>query len=275
MFPLRDENPASITPFVTWVVIAICVAVYFGIPDQFDSSAQFQFEQAAIPCELTTGEALSDAERASVRTPSPADDVCVDGDGAATGSTKNVWLAALASVFLHGGLMHLGGNMWFLWIFGNNVEDKLGHVGYAVFYLAGGIAATVGHVLAQPDSLIPVVGASGAIAAVMGAYLVWFPDAPIRTIVFLILFDIRARWYLAFWFVFQFFTAPGSQVAWVAHVAGFVFGVVIGVIVRIASRPESDPMDVSIPTWDPTGGAGRGPYRHPSDLFNDDRSFRG
>ncbi len=273
MLPLRDENPVSITPFVTWTIIALCVIAYFAIPNQFDSAGEFHLQQAAIPCELSTGEALSAAEQQAARTPNPTDDVCVDGDG--SDGNKIVWLAAIASVFLHGGLMHLGGNMWFLWIFGNNVEDKLGHFWFGVFYLAGGIAATLGHVLAQPDSLIPVVGASGAIAAVMGAYLVWFPDAPIRTIVFLILFDIRARWFLAAWFIFQFFTAPDSRVAWVAHVAGFIFGVIVGALVRIASRPENDPIDVSIATWDPTGGAGRGPYRHPSDVFGDDRSFRG
>lgn len=271
MFPLRDENPASITPFVTWAFIALCVLAFFAIPNQFDSTGDFHLQQAAIPCELSTGEALSDVELEAAR--SSGSGACVEGDGPAGFPNKNVWVAAIASIFLHGGIMHLGGNMWFLWIFGNNVEDKLGHFWYAAFYLAGGIVATAGHVLAQPDSLIPVVGASGAIAAVMGAYLTWFPDAPIRTLVFIILLDIRARWYLAGWFIFQFFTAPDSPVAWVAHVAGFIFGVIVGVAVRIATRPESDPVDISVPSWDPTGGAGRGPYRHPSDLLRDDDPF--
>ncbi len=270
MFPLRDENPVSITPFVTWAVIALCVLAYFAIPNQFDSTGAFHLEQAAIPCELSTGDALSQQEVSAAQTPSPDDDVCLDNDDAAAFGSKNVWVAAIASIFLHGGILHLGGNMWFLWIFGNNVEDKLGHVGYAAFYLVGGVAATVGHVVAQPDSIIPVVGASGAIAAVMGAYLAWFPDAPIRTLLFLFVLDIRARWYLAGWFVLQFFTAPDSQVAWVAHVAGFVFGLVVGAIVRIVTRPESDPVDVTQAAWDLTGGAGRGPYRHPSDFFGRD-----
>ncbi len=273
MFPLRDENPISSTPIVTWLIIAICVAAFFAIPRQFDSDGEFHLQQAAIPCELSTGEALSDAELSAVRQGTQTN-ACVDGDGPAGESNKNIWLAAIASIFLHGGLMHLGGNMWFLWIFGNNVEDKLGHAWYTAFYVAGGLVATLGHVIAQPDSLIPVVGASGAIAAVMGAYLTWFPDAPIRTFLFILLLDIRARWYLAGWFILQFFTAPDSQVAWVAHVAGFVFGAVVGAIVRIATRPETDPVDVSVPAWDPTGGAGRGPYRHPSDFLRDEDPFR-
>jgi len=87
-------------------------------------------------------------------------------------------------MFLHGGLMHLGGNMWFLWVFGNNIEDRLGHVLFGAFYILGGIFATIAHYLVQPSSTVPVVGASGAIAAIMGAYAVWFPDAPVRTLIF-------------------------------------------------------------------------------------------
>ncbi len=272
MFPLRDENPISSTPVVTWLFIGVCILAFFAIPRQFDSSGEFHFEQAAIPCELSTGEALSEQELAAARSNTGAG-ACVDGDGPAAFGDKNVWLAAIASIFLHGGIMHLGGNMWFLWIFGNNIEDKLGHLWYGLFYLAGGIVATIGHVVAQPSSLTPVVGASGAIAAVMGAYLMWFPDAPIRTLLLIFPFDIRARWYLAGWFILQFFTAPDSQVAWVAHVAGFIFGAIVGVAVRIATRPDSDPVDISVPAWDPTGGAGRGPYRHPSDLFGGDDPF--
>ena len=109
---------------------------------------------------------------------------------------KPVRLAVIFSMFMHAGWMHLGGNVWFLWIFGNNVEDHLGPVKYLLFYLAGGIVASVAHVAVQPDSTIPVVGASGAVAAVMGAYGVWFPNAPIRTFVVIILWSIKAKWWL-------------------------------------------------------------------------------
>src|SRR5207253_8078046 len=133
----------------------------------------------------------------------------------------------LYSMFLHGSLLHIAGNMLFLWIFGNNIEDKMGPVWYLVFYLAGGLVAAAAHIIVQPTSTVPVVGASGAIAAVMGAYLVLFPNAPIRTVfIFFIFFlrDIRAKWLLIFWFISQFFISPGEGVAWVAHVGGFIFG---------------------------------------------------
>ena len=116
---------------------------------------------------------------------------------------KAVWLSAFASMFLHGGLMHIGSNMFFLWIFGNNIEDHLGRFRYLLFYVAGGLVALATHVALQPDATIPVVGASGAIAAVMGAYLVWFPNAPVRTLilfVFPLLTHHPAKWLLGFWF---------------------------------------------------------------------------
>jgi membrane associated rhomboid family serine protease len=118
-------------------------------------------------------------------------------------------------------------------VFGNNVEDRLGHVAYALFYLSGGVVAAVAHIAASPDSTVPVVGASGAIAAVMGAYLVWFPNVKVRTAVimfFITLVDIPAKWVLGFWFVLQFFTSPNAGIAWVAHVGGFAFGAVVALI---------------------------------------------
>ena len=160
-------------------------------------------------------------------------------------------------MFLHGSIWHLGSNMWIFWIFGNNIEDRLGDVAFLATYLVGGVIATAGHVLTNSDSTIPLVGASGAIAATMGAYLVWHPKAPIRTLVFYTIWDIEARWFLGAWFAFQFVTSASSGVAWVAHVAGFLFGVVFGFIFK--DRDES-----------PTGPAGRGPFRHPSDIVHPD-----
>jgi membrane associated rhomboid family serine protease len=157
--------------------------------------------------------------------------------------------------------MHLAGNLLFLWIFGNNIEDRLGHARYVVFYLVGGVVATLTYVVLNPDSTIGMIGASGAIAAVMGAYFVWFPDAPVRTWISFLLFvfvRIRAKWVLGFWFVLQFFTDPNSGVAWAAHVGGFVFGVIAGLIVRRSSLAQRAMLrggrrdDV----WDRTGGVG-------------------
>jgi membrane associated rhomboid family serine protease len=136
----------------------------------------------------------------------------------------------VTSMFLHGGLAHLLGNMWFLWIFGDNVEDAMGPVRFAVFYLLCGLLATATHVAADPHSQIPMVGASGAIAGVLGAYLVLYPRHRIVSLVFLFVFvsmvHLPAWLWLGFWFVMQFFTESG-QVAWLAHVGGFLAGLAL------------------------------------------------
>jgi membrane associated rhomboid family serine protease len=127
--------------------------------------------------------------------------------------------------------------MLFLWVFGNNIEDTRRVVQYILFYVAAGVVATATHIALQPSSTVPLVGASGAIAGVMGAYLVLFPRVPIRTLIifFFIMFrDIEARWLLGLWFLSQFFVNPNAGVAWAAHVGGFVFGVLVG----IAWRPR-------------------------------------
>ena len=252
MIPLRDENPTRRFPAVTVALLVVNIGAFLflqpqgkqllGNRDRFVDpqtaqveELQFNFQYAAVPCELTQGHPLTAEElRDTVVT---GDDTACDSHdtGPEVFPDKNIWLAVLLSMFLHANLLHLGGNMLFLWIFGNNIEDHLGAIRYALFYLLGGIVAAGAHVVVQPDSTVPVIGASGAIAGVMGAYLVWFPNAPILTlfIFFLILFRrIRAKWLLAFWFVSQFFVAPGEGVAWVAHVGGFLFGVLVGLLVR-------------------------------------------
>ena len=154
---------------------------------------------------------------------------------------KNVFLAVLVSMFLHGSWLHLRGNMLFLWIFGNNIEDRLGQVGYAFFYLVAGVAAALAHIATQPSSIVPVVGASGAIAGVMGAYLVLFPKARILTIIPLFIFlqfvYLPAYVVLLGWFVLQFFTNPNTGVAAAAHIGGFVFGAAIGLFLRGTGQP--------------------------------------
>lgn len=271
VLPLRDENPIDRVPLVTLLLIVACGAVFLFA--QRPSSTEtirlgddvlevpndlaFAWRYAVVPCEIVEGRPLltSEIERTIIGGDSSAcerDDATSSIGSPAFAPGKPVLLALVSSLFLHGGIAHLGLNLWFLWIFGNNIEDRLGHLAFGLFYLAGGIAATVGHIAAQPSSTVPVVGASGAIAAVMGAYLVWFPNAPIRTVVFLVLVDVRARWFLIAWFVVQFFTGPDAGVAWIAHVVGFVYGAVLGLAVRRT-------------TWDRTGGAGHGPYPHPTD----------
>jgi membrane associated rhomboid family serine protease len=144
-------------------------------------------------------------------------------------------LTLLTCVFLHGGWMHFLGNMWFLHIFGDNVEDRFGHFGYALFYLAGGVAASLMHLVTAPFSEVPTIGASGAIAAVMGAYFVWYPHAYVKAVIpiFVILqiVVVPATLFLGLWFLLQFFQGTsailGTQadgVAWWAHIGGFAFG---------------------------------------------------
>jgi membrane associated rhomboid family serine protease len=265
VLPLRDENPTRRVPVVTILLIAANIAVYFlvqpGDPDSVES-ARFSLERAAIPCEVVEGRPLSVSEIQA--TYGRGDDTACQGDAAEAGPPlfpgKHVLLAVLTSMFLHGSLLHLGGNMLFLWIFGNNVEDRLGPAGYLVLYLAAGIVATGAHIAVQPDSTVPVVGASGAIAGVMGAYLVWYPNAPILTLFlfFIILFRrIPAKWLLLGWIGLQFLEPfnPNSGVAWVAHVGGFVFGALVALVLRATGGSA-----VGSPL--PSGGPSYGdPYR--------------
>ena len=225
MIPLKDENPTRTFPIVTVLLIIACVGVYFGFQQQGDQN-EFTYRRAAVPCEVVTGQPMTEQEITS------GDCTRRDTEDPVF-PAKSVIAALFTSMFLHGGLLHLGGNMLYLWVFGNNIEDTKGKPVYLLFYLASGIVATLAHVALDPGSTIPLVGASGAIAGVMGAYLVLFPRVQIRSLIifFLIMFrDIEARWLLGIWFVSQFFIGQDSGVAWAAHVGGFVFGVLAGFV---------------------------------------------
>lgn len=272
MLPLKDVNPTRRTPIATLLVILACVAAWIWWQQEPQrepvEDLVFNIEHAAIPCELTRGRPLTEPELQATfgQLGGDAEACGIGGDDAPPGvPDKNVWAAGLASMFFHGGLMHIGSNMLYLWIFGNNIEDHLGRFRYLLFYVVGGVAALATHVALQPDSTIPLVGASGAVAAVMGAYLVWFPNAPVRTVVLLgfpILATITAKWLLGVWFVLQFFTNPNSGVAWAAHVGGFVFGVAVALVVRTTPAAQRvawrrDHLgDMDPRHWDSTGGVG-------------------
>jgi membrane associated rhomboid family serine protease len=270
MLPIHDDNPVRRPPIITWAIIAACIIIYFfWQPSPFSDDVEdveFSLDNAAIPCELVEGRPLDIEEvRATYGVVNGDNEACnIDnGQSQAFDPGKNVWLAVITSMFLHGSLLHIGGNMLFLWVFGNNIEDTLGKVGFLLFYLAGGVVATLGHVALNLDSTVSLVGASGAIAAVMGAYLVLFPRARVYTIVpllFFILLPLRAWLVLGFWFVLQFFTDPNSGVAWAAHVGGFVFGVLVGLIVR-ATRGDPTPVDRRPPPS----------FRGPRPAWNDPR----
>jgi membrane associated rhomboid family serine protease len=243
VLPIKDENPTRSRPVLTLLIIAACVYAFFAIQPPIGSAEeeQFLYEHAAIPCEVTHTEPLSVAlavqcERSNLTRLEAALALRAPGADQAVFPDKNVWMSLLASMFLHGSIAHLGGNMLFLWIFGNNIEDQFGKVGYAVLYLVTGVGATLAHVFSQPDSTIPLIGASGAIAGVMGAYLVYFPRHRILTLLpFFLVVHMPAYLVLVGWFVLQFFTNPNTGVAAMAHIGGFVLGAAIAGIVRMLS----------------------------------------
>jgi membrane associated rhomboid family serine protease len=219
VFPIKDDIPTRRFPIVTVVLIAINVLVYFVFEQGFwglgDVGNERVVEYGAIPFEITNGE-----------------DVVGPPDQAP------FWLTILTSMFLHGSLLHLGGNMLFLWIFGNNIEDSMGRLTFVVFYLLGGLAALGLQVLMDPDSMIPTVGASGAIAAVLGAYALLYPRARVVTFVFIIIIftvvELPALLVLGLWFLLQLlpaFSEPvsgtGGGVAYFAHIGGFLFGLAL------------------------------------------------
>jgi membrane associated rhomboid family serine protease len=250
VIPLKDYNPTRSHAVVTLIIIGLCIYVYFFVQPTgrqlfqgrhlvtTSQETSFDLSHAAIPFEVAHDTKLTTTDVEAVTGGAVQ---CDQSDPSAPCFPhKNVYLAVLYSMFLHGSLLHIAGNMLFLWIFGNNIEDQFGPVGYTVFYLLAGLAATATFVALQPNSAVPLVGASGAIAGVMGAYLVLFPSVPIRSLIilgFFVLFrDIQAKWFLLFWFVSQFFISPSSGVASTAHVGGFVFGVLVGLAWRAAHR---------------------------------------
>lgn len=248
MLPLHDDVPTRHRAWLTLALIVANIAVFALVqPHGTASDARFTYERAAIPCELTQGRPIT------------ASEVVTGECGAPTVRTvqglvpdrplfpdKNVFLAVLVSMFLHGSWLHLLGNMLFLWIFGNNVEDRFGPVVLAGLYVLWGVVATAGYWATNSDSTTPLVGASGAIAGVMGAYLVLWPRARILTLVFYVVVPLPAALVLGGWFVLQFFTDSGAGVAWMAHVTGFVAGMAVGAASRAVSGPPDGP-----------GGAGR------------------
>jgi membrane associated rhomboid family serine protease len=210
--PISDENPAVRKPYVTTALIIINALAW--LYEFFVHGVGLStFDYGAIPAWLLHG----------IR-----DGWVMTESGRQLLHQEVPWpLTVVTSMFMHGSWLHIIGNMWFLWIFGDNVEDAMGHVRYAVFYFVCGVAAAAAQVLAAPGSLIPMVGASGAIAGVLGAYLLLYPRARVKCLWFVIIFFmfiyVPAWLLLGLWFVSQFFVG-GSEVAWMAHVGGFITG---------------------------------------------------
>jgi membrane associated rhomboid family serine protease len=234
MFPYHDENATQRTSYVTYGLIGVNVLVWLAVQGGGSTIplARSVCDLGLIPGELTG--------RLPPGTPFPMGEglVCLTDPGRQVSHV-------LTSMFLHGGWMHMLGNMWFLWIFGNNIEDSMGHVRFLVFYLLCGVAAALAQVMIGPDSGIPMVGASGAISGVMGAYLVLYPRVRVWTMVpigfFLTSIALPAWTMLLYWIAIQFFGGVigifGQErggVAFWAHIGGFVAGVVL---VKLFARP--------------------------------------
>jgi membrane associated rhomboid family serine protease len=243
MFPIADENePGKGLPFFTLAFIAINVAVFVLI--QLPNEA-FTYAYSAIPIEITKGIDLVQ--------PVPID---IGGETVLVPQGPGpspIYLTLLTSMFMHGGIAHIFGNMLFLWIFGDNVEHRVGHIPYLLFYLAAGVIASFAQIAIAPDSVIPTLGASGAISGVLGAYLVMFPSNRVTVIMFrFVPMQVPAIVAIGIWAVFQFISGFGAiaisdettgGVAYMAHIGGFVAGVIFGLVGRTiwGSGPRGTP----------------------------------
>jgi len=221
MIPIRDDNPQINIPYITYSLIALNILAWlllqgYGTTPRIEASV-CQF--GLIPADLFT-QFLSDAEH-----------FC-------NAESPSGWYGLASSMFMHGSWMHLIGNMWFLWIFGDNVEDAMGSINYLIFYVLTGLCASAAQILADPDSSIPMVGASGAISGVMGAYLVLYPKVKVHIFIFFIvffkIFRVPAIAMLGYWIFIDFIRGVSSLgaeseggVAFWAHVGGFVAGAIL------------------------------------------------
>lgn len=249
MIPLRDANPTHRTPYVTLAIIALNVIAFLfwqempigGVDPRNEDQIRTLFCYGVIPNEVSNLRPIPELDQAC--------------------GGKSVLLSVFTSMFLHGSILHIAGNMLYLWIFGNNVEDRMGRLVFVLFYLAAGVVAVFAQVFPAPGSEIPLVGASGAIAGTLGAYIVMFPHARVVTLVpiyfFLHVMQLPAVIVLGFWFVLQAIQGVGSLggvgeqggVAWWAHIGGFVFGAVVALIFfRRPRRPRLEFPDLP-PGW--------------------------
>jgi len=233
MLPLRDDNPTRTTPIVTIALIVVNVVVFLYELMYGLEATTLRF--GLIPAELVHG---ADQVYAGARLGLPP--------GTGVENFNPAWTTVFTSMFMHGGWGHILSNMWFLWIFGNNVEDDLGHIRYLLFYLLCGIGAAAAQVLMGPASPIPMVGASGAIAGVLGAYLVLFPHSRVLCLTYTLIittFELPAALVLGFWFVLQLISGLGvfgrqaGGVAYAAHIGGFVLGWLLIRLLAAGPRP--------------------------------------
>jgi membrane associated rhomboid family serine protease len=245
MFPIGDQNePGGRRAPITLVIILLNFAVFLflQLPEADRQRQPFTYGYSVVPYEISHEVDLVRPTRITVG----GQTVVIDQEP----GPRPIWLTLLTSMFMHGGWLHILGNMWFLWIFGDNIERRFGSIPYLVFYLTAGVIASLAQIAAGPDSRIPSLGASGAIAGVLGAYIALFPSNRVTIVAFrFIPFVVPAFVALGIWFLLQFVngfasiavTEQTGGVAYLAHVGGFVTGVVVGLLARGAGprrRPD-------------------------------------
>jgi membrane associated rhomboid family serine protease len=281
LLPIKDNIPTRRFPLVTVALILINVAMFFAFQNAHWSGSGFAIDEkntveyAYIPYELThvgkkcgdvlvlpsgervksEGKAVCQGQRVTLETNTGPLDVKVRD--VAPKSQPSVWVTILTAMFMHGGLLHIAGNMLFLWIFGNNIEDSMGRVTFIAFYLLGGLAATLLQTAVNTNSTVPNLGASGAIAAVLGGYALLYPRARVATLIFIVFFvtvlELPALVVLGGWFLLQLLDASASAggdvggVAYFAHIGGFLFGLLT--IKLFANRARDDYMEPRLPVY--------------------------
>jgi len=234
VLPLSDDNSdRRLFPWVNYAIIAVNVLVFVFFQNLGDNQT-FTYRFAVVPREIITGHDMVTPER-EVRDPATGQQVEVPG---LQPTPIPVYFTILTAMFMHAGIAHIAGNMWFLWIFGDNIEDHLGHVRYLIFYLLAGVLATMAHVLMNAHGAaaqIPSLGASGAISGVLGGYIVLFPHRPVLVLLLRVITRVPAYVAVGIWFLFQLIEGLGvlggdpgdDNVAYAAHVGGFVSGMVM------------------------------------------------
>jgi membrane associated rhomboid family serine protease len=250
LFPLKDDIPTRRFPILTVLLIVANVLMFFLFQGAYFNDADFDkkvVEYGAIPYEIThPGDGCDVTDDGS--------QLICEGQPGVSGEAPNqppTWLTILTSMFMHGGLLHIAGNMLFLWIFGNNIEDSMGRARFILFYLLGGLAAVFAQTVIEPNAAVPTIGASGAVAAVLGGYALLYPRARVVTLLFIVIFftiiELPALLVLGGWFVLQALNgasdlatpaAGGGGVAYFAHIGGFLFG--LAAIKLFADRVHED-----------------------------------
>ena len=221
MIPISDANPSNNSPVITRIIIFICIFIYLFIqPNDNSSLNAFYYQYAAIPCELMRFSPITEAQYYFAN--------CLQDNSPIIFKNKSVMASIFISPLLHSSFLHILGNLWSLWIFGDNVEDKFGKIRIIYFIIFSSVISILGHVILNPISTVPIVGISGVVAAVMGAYYYLFPNARILVLVpfgFIFPTTIKARTFMIFWIFSQLLlTLQNTNISWEAHLVGFVIG---------------------------------------------------